>query len=102
MELMDKELIAILPKLYQTEKISIKEKIVQARYYAVNSSWQWYMVEYDSKTKVAFGYVVGFEKEWGYFSLEEFEEINKDESSMIQIVRDDTFKPIRFGDLQIN
>lgn len=102
MQLINDALIQRVPKLYQSENISIKDKILQLRYYATNSSWQWFLVEYDENTEIAFGYVVGYEKEWGYFSLKEFEEINEDESSMIKIKRDTLFKPSRFSDLKLN
>lgn len=102
MVLINDALIQRVPKLYQSENINIKDKMLQIRYYATNSSWQWYLVEYDEDTKTAFGYVVGYEKEWGYFSLKEFQEINDDETSMIKIKRDTSFIPIRFSDLKLN
>ena len=48
---------------------------------------------YDSNDKRAFGYVKGFENEWGYFSLVELEEIET-------IKRDLNFKPIKIKDLK--
>lgn len=34
-------------------------------------SWTWYVVAYDPDTRIAYGLVDGFEKEWGDFSFEE-------------------------------
>ena len=39
------------------------------------SSWTWYGSEYDPKHGIFFGVVVGLEREFGYFSLEELEGI---------------------------
>ena len=99
MELMTKELEQTLPKLYETEDIKTNNKILRVKYIAVNSSWEWYLVEYNKDTKIAFGYVIGHEKEWGYFSLKEFQELNKDGLS---IIRDKTFQPIEFMELNNN
>lgn len=42
------------------------------------NGWKWYITEYSKKENIAFGYVKGFEDEWGYISIEELEEnINK-------------------------
>ncbi len=34
-------------------------------------SWTWYIASYDPETRTAFGLVDGFEKEYGYISMEE-------------------------------
>ena len=67
------------------------------KYIAVNSSWQWYLVEYNPDTKIAFGYVIGHEKEWGYFSLEEFQQLNNE---TLSIVRDESFQQKKFKELK--
>lgn len=38
------------------------------------NGWKWYITEYSKKENIAFGYVKGFEDEWGYISIEELEE----------------------------
>jgi len=95
-ELMTKELEEVLPKLYATENIKLEEKILQVRYRSINSNWEWYLVEYDKDKKLAFGYIKGFENEWGYFSLKELEEINDE---CLSIIRDKTFQKIEFIEL---
>jgi len=99
MELMTKELEATLPVLYETEDIKTNNKILRVKYISLHSSWEWYLVEYNKDTKIAFGYVIGHENEWGYFSLKEFQELNKDGLS---IIRDKTFQPIEFMELNNN
>ena len=98
-ELMTKELEEVLPKLYATENIKLEKKILQVRYRSINSNWEWYLIEYDKDKKLAFGYVIGIEKdrELGYFSLEEFQEVNEER---IEIVRDTEFKAIKFKELK--
>lgn len=93
MELMTEELQKNLPKLYDTEDTKIEDKIVYIRYYEINSGWEWLLTEYSPSDKLCFGYVKGFENEWGYFSLNEMEQIDT-------IFRDETFKPIKFSQLE--
>lgn len=38
-------------------------------------SWTWFVTEFDPETNDAFGLVHGFEKESGYFNLEELSEV---------------------------
>jgi len=96
MELLPKKIEETLPKLYETENIKIENKILHIRYISIFSNWEWYLTEYDKEQKLAFGYVKGFENEWGYFSLQEFEEINNEN---LKIIRDEHFTPITFKEL---
>jgi len=97
-KLMTKELEEVLPKLYATENIKLEEKILQVRYRSTNSNWEWYLIEYDKDKKLAFGYVISEEdRELGYFSLEEFQEVNEERR---EIVRDTEFKAIKFKELK--
>lgn len=99
MELLPKELQNKIPKLYETERIPTSDKIIYARYYAKNTNWVWYAVEYSKDDdKIFFGYVQGFTNEWGYFGLKEFEDINKKEQL---IIRDEKFTPTKFKDLEL-
>ena len=81
-----------VPILYATEDVA--DKILLIKYIEPNTLWEWYLIEYDPEQKLAFGYVIGFEKEWGYFSIEEMEAIPT-------IIRVEDFEPIRFEDLKI-
>lgn len=73
MQLLTTELRAQLPKLYAQEKVV--DPIVYARFFTPDSSWTWYVTEGDEDNGDFrfFGYVVGLEKEWGYFILSELE-----------------------------
>lgn len=99
MKLMTKEIEARLPKLYETEGIEAGEKVVQVKFFCVTNGWEWYGVEYDPEQKLFFGLVKGFETEWGYFSLDEFEQINAVNRYPI-IERDLYFKPTKIKDLR--
>lgn len=81
------------PKLYATEEVKIDDKVLRARFYELNSGWEWYLTEYDPNEKIAFGFVKGFENEWGYFSLLEMQQISS-------IKRDTSFTAIYFKELK--
>ena len=49
-------------------------KKVLAKFFTPWTHWTWYAVEFDGDD-LFFGFVEGLEKEWGYFSLKELEEI---------------------------
>lgn len=53
------------------------DAIVVAKYFTPFANWTWYATEYDPETGLFFGLVSGAEMELGYFSLEEFESMNR-------------------------
>lgn len=67
-----------IPKLYQTEGIPCKEKVIVMHFFF--GGCDWYVVEYSPEEKIFFGYAILNNDyacaEWGYFSLEELESIN--------------------------
>jgi DUF2958 family protein len=71
MELLPDELRMRLPPLYSQENAT--DPIVHVKYFTPDSSWTWYATEGSAEGDdfVFFGYVVGLESEWGYFSLHE-------------------------------
>lgn len=73
MQLLTTELRAQLPKLYAQE--NVEDPIVYAKFFTPDSSWTSYVTEGDEDNGDFrfFGYVVGLEKEWGYFVLSELE-----------------------------
>jgi len=89
MKLLNDELIKILPPLYSTE--NIKDPLIQCKFFTPDSSWTWYVLEYDKTNEIFFGYVCGFENELGYFSLEELESVTG--ALNLNIERDISFKP---------
>lgn len=62
------ELRTKIPPLYATEKDANPSAWV--RLFTPDSSWTWYIVEYDGQDQ-CFGLVVGHAVELGYFSLAE-------------------------------
>jgi len=73
-KLMTKEIEKSLPALYATDSVPCEDKEIKVKYFTPDSNWTWYGVEFDPKTGIFFGYVIGFESEWGNFSLKELEE----------------------------
>lgn len=74
MKLMTKELKKKFPKLYANEDKTPKDIKVIAKFFTPDSSWTWYATEFDGDD-LFFGYVKGFENEFGYFSLSELEAV---------------------------
>jgi hypothetical protein len=93
MKLLNDELIKILPPLYSTE--NIKDPLIQCKFFTPDSSWTWYVLEYDKTNEIFFGYVCGFENELGYFSLEELESVTG--ALNLNIERDISFKPTKLS-----
>ncbi|MEM8858904.1 MAG: DUF2958 domain-containing protein [Chloroflexota bacterium] len=85
-----------IPKLYGTEHQKDFEKIVWVKLFTPRSDWTWYITEYDPNKQIAFGLVDGFEREWGYISIQEIDEMNADFCS---VERDLHFDPITYGEL---
>ena len=45
------------------------------KFFTPDAQWTWYVIEYDPREKLFFGYVEGFESELGYFTLSELQTI---------------------------
>ena len=67
-----------IPKFYETEEITTKEKMIYLHFFIGASDW--YVVEYDETEQQFFGFVIlnnDFESaEWGYFSFQELKNIS--------------------------
>lgn len=88
MKLLTEEIIKKLPPLYSQE--NNPDPLVMVKFFDPFSQWTWYAIEYDPKERIFFGFVVGFEEEMGYFSLDELESIGR-------IERDEYWKPVRLS-----
>ena len=75
-DLLSEELKARLPKLYEQERAI--DPIVHAKFSFPAGGWLWFVTEGQTSGSdfTFFGYVIGYEAEWGYFTLRELEEIN--------------------------
>lgn len=71
MELFPSELRAQLPPLYSQEGVA--DPVVHGKFFTPDSNWTWYVTEGSPEEDdfIFFGYVIGFEKEWGNFALSE-------------------------------
>ena len=93
MELLTDELRAQLPALYAQEKE--KDPMVYAKFFTPWTGWTWFVTEgsQEGEDFIFFGYVIGFEKEWGYFSLNELSSVRG--PGGLTIERDLHFTPKR-------
>jgi hypothetical protein len=73
MKLLTQEIRQKLPKLYSTENTPTEERMFVVKFFTPDSNWTWYATEFDGEDTF-FGYVQGFENEWGYFTLHELQE----------------------------
>lgn len=76
MELLPPEIRSALPKLYAQEGTT--DPFVHIKFFFPAGNWTWFVTEGEAKGDdfLFFGYVVGLEREWGYFTLRQLEEIN--------------------------
>ena len=93
MKLLTDELIKTLPPLYSTE--NIKDPLIQCKFFTPDSSWSWYVLEFDKTNEIFFGYVCGLERELGYFSLAELESVKGQLG--LGVERDISFKPTKLS-----
>jgi len=62
-----------IPTLYSSEKT--QDPIAVLKYFTPDSSWTWFVLEFDPEENLCFGLVIGHERELAYFSLAELETI---------------------------
>lgn len=98
MKLLTAELRAQIPPLYSQEHLKLEEKTVHAKFFFPASGWTWFVTEGEEEEGDfrMFGYVIGFEKEWGYFSLNELESIKV---KGLTVERDLYFSPATFKEV---
>lgn len=88
----------MLPKLPATGDTAEKsDPMVHIKLFDPTGSWTWFIIEYDPEDRVAYGWVCGFEKEFGSFSLAELEQHRGHFG--LGIERDLHFKPCRISKL---
>jgi len=96
MKLLSEEIIKTIPKLYEQEHKG-EDAVVHVKFFDPCSNWTWYATEFDG-ADTFFGLVIGFETEFGYFSLSELE--NCCNRFGIDIERDLYFKPTTLRELK--
>lgn len=94
-ELLPPDLRSRLPVMHSQE--GVEDPIVYAKFFLPISGWTWFVTEGQPEGSdfIFFGHVIGFEAEWGYFSLRELEEVNV---NGLAIERDQYFESARFSD----
>jgi hypothetical protein len=91
MRLLTKEILAVLPPLGAQEENP--DPTVYVKFFTPDGSWTWYATEGSPEGEdfMFFGYVIGFEAEWGYFVLSELESVRGQFN--LRIERDLFFTP---------
>jgi hypothetical protein len=71
MDLLPADVQACLPALYSQEKIA--DPVVHVKFFTPDAGWTWYATEGSPEGEdfIFFGYVIGLDREWGYFALSE-------------------------------
>jgi len=102
MKLLTKELIAKIPALYTQE--NEKDPMVICKFFDPTGSWSWYAIEGEEKDGdfLFFGYVIGFEPELGYFTLNQLETAKQGATGIkaLPIERDLYFTPCRLTEVK--
>lgn len=77
MKLLTEELKKKIPPLYSTETVPLEDKVFVCKFFCPWNGWTWFVLEMEQGREgvLFFGYVEGFEKEWGYFTLKELESV---------------------------
>lgn len=70
-EFFPEDVKSTLPPLYSQE--SEKDPVVHVKFFCPWNQWTWFATEGQEQEGdfIFFGYVIGHEREWGYFSLNE-------------------------------
>lgn len=94
MELLPPEIRNELPKLHGQEQT--EDPLVYVKFFFPAGNWTWFMTEGEEEGDdfLFYGYVIGLEREWGYFTLRQLEEINV---QFLTVERDLYFKQETFS-----
>lgn len=95
-KLMPREIERKAPPLGATE--NERDPVAVAKFFTPDSTWSWYMTEYDPTTREAFGLVHGLCEELGYFNLDELEAIRGPKG--LPIERDLYWKPRKISEVK--
>lgn len=88
-KLIPKDILDNIPNLYETE--DLKDPICHIKLFTPDSNFTWYIIESSIDDDICYAYVVGFDSELGYISLNELESIRGNLN--LQVERDLSFKP---------
>ncbi len=82
-----------MPPLYSTEEDP--NPTCHIKLFIPDANWTWYIIEIDEANELCFGYVVGLERELGYFSISELESVRG--TLNLPVERDLNFTPTLFS-----
>ena len=85
-----------IPALYSTEEI--KDPLCRIKLFTPDSNWTWYLIEMDDANELCFGYVVGHEKELGYFTMSELKKLRG--TLNLSVERDLGFTPMLLSEVK--
>ena len=91
MQLLTEEVKAALPPLRSQE--DNPDPLIRVKFFTPDAGWTWYATEGSPEGGdcIFFGYVVGVEPEWGYFSLAELSSVRG--KLGLPVERDRFFRP---------
>jgi hypothetical protein len=96
-KLIPNNLITAIPNLYSTE--DEEDPICHIKLFTPDANWTWFITELSiDDNDTCFGYVVGLERELGYFSLSEIEAIRGHLG--LPVERDLGFTPTRLSEVK--
>jgi hypothetical protein len=98
-QLLPETIQSTLPALYSQDHLPLRDQIARVKFFTPDSSWTWYATEdeADGDDFLFFGYVIGYEREAGYFRLSELALARGPLGLAIE--RDVYFKPTALGTL---
>jgi len=99
MQLLTDELRKIIPPFYSSEDLELEEKMVYAKFFLADAQWSWFILEYDPESNTFFALVDGLDRELGYVSLDELEQVRGHMG--LHVERDLYFTPVKYKDLKI-
>jgi len=99
MQLLTDELKKIIPPFYSSEDVELEEKMVYSKFFLADAQWSWYILELDKKSNTFFALVDGLDRELGYVSLDELEQVRGHMG--LHVERDLYFTPVKYKDLKI-
>lgn len=90
MTLIPQSLLHTIPDLYETEEVL--DPICYVKLFLPTAHWTWYITEISKQDyDICFGYVIGIERELGYFSIRELQSL--EQSLGVRVERDTAFTP---------
>jgi hypothetical protein len=75
-----------------------KDPLCHIKLFTPDANWTWYEIEIDDANELCFGYVVGMEKELGYFTVSELESVKG--ALNLPVERDLSFTPIHLSEVK--